>query len=372
MRRASILFIFFLTGISAQTLEWEEIPIKFQAQFLQFSTADTGWAHGNQVYMTTDGGETWNPLDNNFLMASSDGNICHKFVSICRNNIWILNHNRDTLFHSTNGGTTWNQYPTPGYYNIIEFYNGSHGIAATDTVLYWTDDSGRTWQKAQRDSLAKYIYIRSLQVSDSLHAWAAGYSTLAFDIGVTTYTDDGGRSWKTLGEADVLNAVFALDTMHIACAGLYAVDRKGSISVTKDGGKTWYYTLISEFAENVVFLNSKTGLVFGDGLVWKTTDGGETWTQIDGITNAINIARSETALYISLPGRLLKYEPVTNGNSTAPKIRYHTSSPIQKTINLRAVNNSMDNQHVRFDLQGREMHDTQHLNSGIYIERRPE
>lgn len=370
MKIAIVILLFFISAIQAQLLEWKEIPVDLGVRFLHFPTPDTGWAEvGGDLYVTTDGGNAWTQLNHGKKIARYDDNACRKIMSLYKNNIWFIGHDNDTLHHSEDGGITWNNYLiTQGSFRSINFYDESHGIAVSDTVPYWTEDSGRTWHEADRDSLAKYIYIRCIHMIDSIHAWAAGHSTSEWDIGKIIYTDDGGKSWKTLGETDILNTIFALDTLHIVAAGLNATRRTGVILVTKNGGNTWQHTFINRFAENVVFLNSKIGLVYGEGLVWQTLDGGETWTQIEEVTDAGNISRSDNALFIST-GQLLKYEPSTSIRNRGQN-RLHPKSPsFRKDIRFDLEKSIRINRTDRFDLLGRDIQDTRFQNSGVYIER---
>jgi len=65
-----------------------------------------------------------------------------------------------------------------------------------------------------------------------------------------------------------------------------------SIMRTKDGGRTWQYVLQDKDERNrafsglnldgVVFADNKRGWAWGPTSIYKTTDAGETWTDVAG------------------------------------------------------------------------------------------
>ena len=110
-------------------------------------------------------------------------------------------------------------------------------------------------------------------------------------------TSDGGRSWtfrKLPFWSQQLDFVDARTGWTFASAGL-------DLYRTTDGGSNW--TVVKRFAseqkaDGLMFLDSKTGFVLtsryapdrnsGYSTMWKTTDGGQTWSVMSSKPNGGN------------------------------------------------------------------------------------
>jgi len=101
---------------------------------------------------------------------------------------------------------------------------GAHGS------IYWTEDGGDNWQRANTDT-DRFLY--GISMGDSKRGWAVGQS------GTILYTTDGGHSWKTqynskADEGSHLFDVHAIDGMRA-----WVVGEWGTRIYTDDGGETW-------------------------------------------------------------------------------------------------------------------------------------
>lgn len=193
------------------------------------------------------------------------------------------------------------------YSNKTTFYFGGTGGGVWKTV-----DGGSNWINISDKYFGGSIGAVAVAPSDETILYAGeGENTMRGNVseglGGMWRSDDGGRSWKNIGLKDSRHILRIIihpknpDIVWVAAMGhLFGPNEERGIFKTTDGGKTWKKTL---------FVNNQTGCsdlvmepgnpsVFyagtwrlirtpyslesggeGSGL-WKSTDGGETWTNI--------------------------------------------------------------------------------------------
>jgi photosystem II stability/assembly factor-like uncharacterized protein len=328
------------TGITSG-LEWKEIQTSFNASFFSFSTNDIGWAIGGEtdrtVFTTADGGKTWDQLPFKLDAPNYKAQWTPVFFYGAASR-WVL-HN-DSLHHSTNGGAFWKSYllKEKGF-KSVNFLSETHGVANDDTSMYWTIDCGMEWQKAKMDSTNK-LTILSTHFIDSMNGWIAGWSYSHWDAGTVLHTSDGGSTWKTVILSNLFNSIYCTDSLHCFAVGLNPIDRSGVITMSTDGCKTTKDIKFAPYLDKIVFLNLQTGIVIGDGLVWETSDSGNTWKKILNIERALSIGRSTNALFISAMGKMYKCELATNSLVNQSQMYIYRSRSVPSDSRQIVVNNN--------------------------------
>lgn len=193
------------------------------------------------------------------------------------------------------------------YSNKTTFYFGGTGGG-----VWKTADGGSNWTNISDKYFGGSIGAVAVAPSDETILYVGeGENTMRGNVseglGGMWRSDDGGRSWKNIGLKDGRHIIRIIihpknpDIVWVAVMGhLFGPNDERGIFKTTDGGKTWKKTL---------FVNNQTGCsdlvmepgnpnVFyagtwrlirtpfslesggeGSGL-WKSTDGGETWTSI--------------------------------------------------------------------------------------------
>ncbi|MGQ0740392.1 MAG: WD40/YVTN/BNR-like repeat-containing protein [Bacteroidota bacterium] len=193
------------------------------------------------------------------------------------------------------------------YKNRTTFYFGGTGGG-----VWKTADGGSNWINISDKYFGSSIGAVAVAPSDETIIYAGeGENTMRGNVseglGGMWRSDDGGKSWKNIGLKDSRHIIRIIihpknpDIVWAAVMGhLFGPNEERGIYKTTDGGKTWRRTL---------FVNNQTGCsdlvmepgnpsVFyagtwrlirtpyslesggeGSGL-WKSTDGGETWTNI--------------------------------------------------------------------------------------------
>jgi len=196
---------------------------------------------------------------------------------------------------------------TGSYKNKNTFYFG-----ATGGGVWKTTDGGSNWTNISDKYFGSSIGAVAVAPSDETVIYVGeGENTMRGNVseglGGMWRSDDGGKSWKNIGLKDGRHIIRIIihpknpDIAWVAVMGhLFGPNEERGVYKTTDGGKTWKRTL---------FINNQTGcsdLVMepgnanvlyagmwrlirtpyslesgGDGSgLWKSIDGGETWTNI--------------------------------------------------------------------------------------------
>jgi photosystem II stability/assembly factor-like uncharacterized protein len=266
--------------VNADT-KWQKlntVPYRGKQDDIHFIDANTGW-YGNgagKLYRTTDGGATW------LEQLSKPGT----FVRT----VGFIDKNRGFM---GNVGT--------------DYYPG-----VTDTnPLYETRDGGATWNVVDGDRIKgppvkglcaidvlkkKSIYQGVLQ--DRVIVHAAGR---VGGPGFLMRSLDGGDNWRVIDMnrqlGPILDVKFFDENIGFVFAGTDADTQKSNalILMTRDGGTTWKKVYQStrpfEITWKASFPSRNVGYVtiqnynpdkaVSKRVVAKTTDGGETWQEID-------------------------------------------------------------------------------------------
>jgi photosystem II stability/assembly factor-like uncharacterized protein len=196
---------------------------------------------------------------------------------------------------------------TGSYKNKNTFYFGSTGGG-----VWKTTDGGSNWKNISDKYFGGTIGAVAVAPSDESVLYVGeGENTMRGNVseglGGMWRSDDGGRSWRNIGLKDARHIIRVIihpkdpNTVWVASMGhLFGPNTERGVFKTTDGGKNW---------RKVLFVNDQTGAsdlvmepgnanVFyagtwrairtpysmesggaGSGL-WKSIDGGETWTNI--------------------------------------------------------------------------------------------
>ena len=227
------------------------------------------------LYRTRDGGKTWKdlyvahypglPLDNIKFLDTLHG------WSIDRDTGWGLTRIQITK----DGGKSWRSVqaanPYPYSYQMIDTLRGW----IVGPAINKTTDGGLSWQTQSYDSLFGSITVYQLRASsfvDSLHGWA-GSTPSDYII----YTNNGGNTWTTLGHVDVaitpiIQNIQFTDTLNgwVCGTSFYFGSLRGIVYKTTDGGKTWTLMLrgVSEGFEKIKMFDRCHGwLLSHDGTI---------------------------------------------------------------------------------------------------------
>jgi photosystem II stability/assembly factor-like uncharacterized protein len=210
-----------------------------------------------------------------------------------------------TILKTTDGGGTWVALPSGTSQPLrgVHFLDASNGWAVGGTILKtvnggstWSEETGpfTTLQDVHFLSSSVGVAVGSVGSQGFLRTTNGGDTWTALDIGSTGtnrpqalfFIDD------LRGFAVGLNAAMISTTCDVwgQCTTTY-VSPKTVVWKTTDGGLTWSpyvcQTGSVRFLQGVFFVDELTGWAVGDnGLVLKTTSGGTSWTALPSGTSA--------------------------------------------------------------------------------------
>lgn len=208
-------------------------------------------------------------------------------------------------------------------------------VGAASGGVFKTTDGGLSWKPIFEHEATASIGALALAPGNPNLVWVGtGEANIRNDItdGAGVYlSTDAGRSWKRMGLADAGQigriAVDPSDADHVLVAALghaWAPNAERGVFETRDGGKTW---------KKVLYVDDKSGAIdvafqpgnpkvllaatwqvqrhpwgledggAGSGL-WRSTDGGDTWTRLsEGLPKA-PLGRIALAFAPSQPDRI--------------------------------------------------------------------
>ena len=233
------------------------------------------------------------------------------------------------LMHTTDGGRTWTDAGA-GITTATCFLDARRGWATGGPTIRQTVDGGRTWRVVAKRPNAAFAF-------DSALTCKGGALWLFQDIengagGHVNYagwrSNDGGRSWHkvmsnpffddtptAIGQADDEPGPFTAPATSTAIElGVSPAAEEASVTVTRDGGRTWRKTILEGLtgAGALAFPDSRHGYVLGSNggqrdMVLATADGGRTWserwpTTTPAPASAISFVSPTTGFGVGIPG----------------------------------------------------------------------
>ena len=276
------------------------------------------------IYRSSDGGSTWTPMNRGLgetslkfpvlLMDKDDPNVLYSGSF----------RGGASIYKTTDGGQHWyrTSFDHTGWWREPQFGNTwaiAEGVdsklyVATWEGIYRSDDNGETWLARCQGLGNIMVYDVALDPQDP----ATIYLGLA-DIGPWKSTDSG-HTWSRIkngyyepyGTSSGGAAAFAIspsnpDIIYSAVAGSSGTSLMG-VNKTINGGRRWVAVnnglpgpdpawaatdvVVHPLTPDIAYVGIKTDV--GTGGVFKTTDGGGSWTELTNIDPEGNLPRVES------------------------------------------------------------------------------
>jgi photosystem II stability/assembly factor-like uncharacterized protein len=364
-----LFILFILNSYSQSGWYYVNMPSGTASNFncVYFINQMTGWAGGEQILKTTDGGDNW-LWQSNIQFAISD------FYFLNSNTgFGIGSYGGIHLSKTTNGGTNWSliNFASLGNMNFSRIYAASldtlfivgYQVGVNTGYTYKTINGGVNWS----------------QINPSSSSWLNGITFINSNTGfiyggagIIFRSADRGTSWTTINNTghSILKMKF-IDEM----TG-WAVGGSGTIIKTTDGGLNWFTQMTgmdSYYIFNgVSFFNSNSGFAVGyyagapdSNIIYLTKNGGTNWIYMPTITNkylydvAFNssnsviisgqsgqyqtLIKSNTMGY-SLPSTPTLHTPYNNSNGVSLKPNFDWNDvPYAESYNIQISENSSFN-----------------------------
>lgn len=240
------------------------------------------------VYKSTNGGDNWSRVNDNVL-DGMNSNFGWYFGQLRvdpfdENTLYVMGVD---LYKSTNGGDSWTQLA--GYFNSNIIHVDHHAMfidpgtqriyIGNDGGLFYSDNQGSNWTKINNIPLTQFYAIDiDYQFPERIYGG----------------TQDNNTIRTTTGETDDWEAILGGDGMYCLVDyenndNVYAESQWGGLSKSESGGAPGSFNYI---AWNM--MNDRTNwsaplamdpenpnrLYFGTYRIWRSLNGGDTWTAV--------------------------------------------------------------------------------------------
>jgi photosystem II stability/assembly factor-like uncharacterized protein len=250
-----------------------------------------------------------------------------KFASTDANHLWAST-SRGYVLWTDNGGQTWNPVDAGSVWGAVlhgvdfaDNLNGwTGGEAGTGGILFHTTDGGRTWQQQFDGSGQRIFAVEVLSPNTVIIVGGGTQFTIA------RRSTDAGKTWITMPVS--LNDAMFLDVFFLDARTGWIVGSQGGIAKTTDGGDTWtVQPAPSNWGlKRVHFADPNNGWTGGYyGMLEHTSNSGATWTQQNPVlpdyTHVLGVAAvNSTTAWISGYGGGAQSRPyvkrTTDGGAT--------------------------------------------------------
>jgi gliding motility-associated-like protein len=248
---------------------------------------------------STDGGNTWS-METSLPQGQNFSNNGTWAIDISPGGKVLVMGSGGVMADSVAGGTWTSRYktmPLAARHTKMEFVDCNTGIAAGGASVTVTTDGGRTWvDRARADFRNLNININGMTfpvANKAYFATSAGTVYRSPDLGVTMdplYNDPNFQ----------MNDVAAVgaDSLWVVAYNTFSVplaNRGSAVFRSVDNGATWQRQgtfPVGSTAPNlsrIAFPSRQVGYIAGSrGFIYKTTDGGTTWTNVSPPGHANN------------------------------------------------------------------------------------
>lgn len=235
------------------------------------------------ILKTINGGINWYSTDTSNVSPSA-----YFTIYFLDENIGFATQESNTMLKTINGGETWTE--VSGSFQAIfsiYFVNNNVGYACGEYgAMYKTTNAGNSWSSI--NFLNGYIADSSMYgifFTDENNGFATGMR------GRIIKTNNGGNNWTQFSPTynTIKKIEFPSNNIGYTLVG-------NDYFKTTDSGNTWSYLstpLHYEYANGFDFVNSDIGYSIGGGTtsaagsVYKTINGGNTWTKANNGVNVI-------------------------------------------------------------------------------------
>ncbi|TDB68851.1 WD40/YVTN/BNR-like repeat-containing protein [Arundinibacter roseus] len=270
----STLWISTLEGSLMQSTNHGE-SFTYQNNPAQFGQLNALAWKGQTGYLAGTGGR--------LLRTTTNGNHWMLYGSQLRNDLlgahflnnstgWVVGA-EGYIGKTDDGGKSWQTQDSQTPFNLhdVNFVNGNQGWAVGDGSILFTNNGGNSWQMQISGLFSSF---RDIFPFDGSLAWVAGSE------GTIRRTFNAGQEWQFIQTSTTQD----LNAIHFVTPQTgWAVGRNGTIIKTTNVGSNWTTQNSGSLADLqcVFFVNTSIGIASGGGQTLRTTNGGDTWENLN-------------------------------------------------------------------------------------------
>ncbi|MEP7235829.1 MAG: YCF48-related protein [Ignavibacteriota bacterium] len=244
----------------------------FGQVFIDDNTATVIGTPG-EIFHTTDAGISWVRQG---LADTANLSVALNQIDGRDRNVLGIVGDYGTILSTTNGGDTWYKriVHTQDSLHAISFFDKFNATAVgRDGIILRTSDGGISWKFLPSDPLVDPLYSIAFPKGDTSLGIAVGI------YGTILRTVNGGTNWFPIQTkfGKTLRSVCFLDAITMVAVGDY-----GSMLKSTDAGLSWdsLYSGTTKHLYGVSFATPNIGLAAGDsGIALTTSDAGRTWVK---------------------------------------------------------------------------------------------
>lgn len=311
-------------------------PTNANIMYIATGDGDMGSLYGNGdtksigVLKSTDGGSTWNTTGLNWSVTSQK--LIRRLIINPNNPQILIAAASDGIWRTTNGGTTWTNVQS-GYFMDLEFKPTDPTIVYASTFawgnaqIFRSTNSGSSWTSVA--TLSGVIRINLAVSANAPTLVDALCANTTSGLAGLWYSNNSGASFTQYFNANCTNNLLHNSYNASGCDGqghydlAYALNPNNANDIwlggvntwnSTDGGSNWYLKTMwnSDVSINpngvptvhadkhfIAFHPLQSGTMFecNDGGIYKTTNGGASWTDISNglqISQIYKIGASQT------------------------------------------------------------------------------
>jgi photosystem II stability/assembly factor-like uncharacterized protein len=236
------------------------------AQHVFIATDDDSFDESGSLFESNDGGTTWVQLD----IPTSLSNPFYGLFFLDNLKGWAYGNDN---YRTTDGGATWTQLPFLGSTYSMKFFNNSFGLATGNFGRFVSYDDGSTWVESP-EGIFEFDFTNDLT--------GLGVSDTAI-----FRTTNGGLTFTEVLAGESVAAAFLSETTAVSI-----VD--STFYHSADGGITWTAGANADTRTNLFAVSANIVLAWGqsgfwpdyDDRVFRSSDGGQTWTDLGEVIPA--------------------------------------------------------------------------------------
>ncbi|HWY10769.1 MAG TPA: PKD domain-containing protein [Bacteroidia bacterium] len=263
-----------------------------------FDGAPTGFSGGDSksigVLKSIDGGLTW--AATGLAWTTSQSRFISKLLINPLNPVEVFAFTTAGIYRTRNSGTTWSLV-TPGYYKDAEYKPGDTTTiyAANGSSVYRSINGGQSFTNIYNSSFkqiriavtaadANYLYVAGTDAADAFGGLARSTNSGAtFTVMSTTPNILGGnQGWYDL---DVASSPANRDEVIVGGIDLWKSTNGGATWTQLTAAYTFGPPYIHPDQHNVVYMNGTNIWAANDGGIYRTTNSGGAWSDVNGNMN---------------------------------------------------------------------------------------